>query len=206
MRLLARRHWSIPAVLCFAFAGNCLAKDHSDARLEGAFRRSEGGWIYAHLQGAPSTIGFQHGALLSSEIEDSKTAIELSTMHGVKHSWAEMRKLSDKLFVPKLPGEYREELQGIVDGLHSHGSKLDFLDLVTMNAYMEFSYYYDAAKHLETKGVPLSHAPVHCSAFIATGSYTKDGRNVIGHNNCTDYLTGTRWNFIFDFAPESGLH
>ncbi len=51
-----------------------------------------------------------------------------------------------------------------------------------------------------------SHAPEHCSAFIATGSYTKDGRIVIGHNNWTDYLTGTRWNIIFDIAPSAGHH
>ena len=28
----------------------------------------------------------------------------------------------------------------------------------------------------------------HCSAFVATGSYTKDGRVVIGHNNWTSYI------------------
>ena len=30
----------------------------------------------------------------------------------------------------------------------------------------------------------------HCSAFVATGSYTKDGRVVIAHNNWTSYLDG----------------
>jgi len=54
--------------------------------------------------------------------------------------------------------------------------------------------------------VTPSHAPEHCSAFVATGKYTKDGRIVIGHNNWTDYLTGTRWNIVFDVAPESGHH
>ncbi len=204
MHLLARPTCGVYVLLCLALAGPSYGKGQPDPRLEGAFRKSEGGWIYLHLQGTPSAIGFQHGSLLSAEIEDSKKAIELSTTHGVKHSWAEMRAVSDKLFVPKLTAEYRQELTGIADGLHSHGSKLDFLDLVTMNAYMEFTYYYDAAKHLETKGVPVSHAPEHCSAFIATGSYTKDGRIVIGHNNWTDYLTGTRWNMIFDIAPSSG--
>ncbi|MFL6451878.1 MAG: C45 family autoproteolytic acyltransferase/hydrolase [Bryobacteraceae bacterium] len=207
MCLLTRRRCGNLAVLCLSLAGVFASgKAQSDSRVEGAFRRAENGWIYVHLQGTPSTVGFQHGFLLGSEIEDNKTTIELSTTHGVKHSWAEMRKLSDKLFVPKLTDEYRQELQGIVDGLRAHGSKLDFLDLVTMNGYMEFTYYYDAAKRLQTKGVTASHAPEHCSAFIATGSYTKDGRIVIGHNNWTDYLTGTRWNIIFDVVPSSGHH
>ncbi len=85
-------------------------KGQPDPRLNGAFRKLESGWIYVHLQGTPSAIGFQHGSLLASEIEDSKKAIELSTTHGVKHSWAEMRTISDKLFVSKLTDEYREEL------------------------------------------------------------------------------------------------
>src|SRR4051795_6321114 len=182
MHLLARPTCGVYAVLCLV-AGMSYGKGQPDPRLDGAFRRTESGWIYVHLQGTPSAIGFQHGSLLSSEIEDSKTAIELSTTHGVNHSWIEMRKISDKLFVPKLTDEYREEMKGIVDGLRAHGSKLDLLDLVTMNAYMEFTYYYDVAKRLETKGVAASHAPEHCSAFIATGSYTKDGQIVIGHNN-----------------------
>jgi hypothetical protein len=205
-----------PFTLCCVFAlflsatttlakGGKQTQASSDTRLGGGFRKAEkNGWIFIHLEGKPSTIGFQHGYLLKEEIEDSKRAIELSTTHGVQHSWNELRSVAQKLFVPKLTDEYREELQGIVDGLKAHGSKVDLLDLVAMNAYMEFSYYYDAARRLEAKGVVTSHAPEHCSAFVATGSYTKDGRIVIGHNNWTDYLTGTRWNMIFDIAPAKG--
>ena len=40
--------------------------------------------------------------------------------------------------------------------------------------------------------------------LFATGSYTKDGRIVIGHNNWTDYLTGSRWKIIFDIVPQTG--
>ncbi len=178
----------------------------ADARLTGAYRNPEkSGWIFIHLQGTPAAVGYQHGYLLAPEIEDSKRAIELSTTHGVSHSWAEMRNVSKELFVPKLTPEYQQELSAMVDGVRARGSHLDLLDLVTMNAYMEFSYYYDASKRLQTKGV-VSHAPEHCSAFIATGAYTKDGRIVIGHNNWTDYLTGTRWNIIFDVQPLAGHH
>ncbi len=180
----------------------------ADDRLHGGFRNpAKDGWIFVHLEGSPSAIGFQHGYLLTSEIEDSKKAIELSTTHEVKHTWADLRAISEKYFWPKVPAEYREELQGMEDGLKAHGSKLDLMDLVTMNGYMEFSYYYDDARKREAKGVPSpSHPPEHCSAFVATGSYTKDGRIVIGHNNWTDYLTGSRWNMIFDIVPTAGHH
>src|SRR6266851_2063051 len=40
--------------------------------------------------------------------------------------------------------------------------------------------------------------------IIATGSYTKDRRVVMGHNNWTNYATGSRWNIIFDIRPQRG--
>ncbi len=199
------------ALILFAAGSSFLAfgapaQDPNAARLGNAFRNpTDSGWIFVHLEGSPSAIGFQHGYLLPKEIEDSKAAIELSTTHGVKHSWAELREVAQTVFWPHVPEEYREELEGMADGLKAHGSRLDVVDLVAMNAYMEFPYYYDEAKKLQAKGVPSSVGE-HCSAFIATGAYTKDGRIVIGHNNWSDYLSGARWDVIFDIVPASGHH
>jgi hypothetical protein len=39
---------------------------------------------------------------------------------------------------------------------------------------------------------------------VATGSYTADGRVVIGHNNWTTYADGERWNVVFDIVPSGG--
>ena len=173
--------------------------------LKGGFRGTpQGGWITIHLEGSPAAIGYQHGYLLKAEIEDSQRAIALSTTHEVSHSWADLRKVSELYFIPKLPAEYRAELEGMTQGLKDAGSKLDMVDLVTMNGYMEFSYYYDELRREKVGPAAVSHAPEHCSAFVATGSYTKGGGVVIGHNNWTDYLTGTRWNVIFDMVPVKG--
>jgi hypothetical protein len=46
--------------------------------------------------------------------------------------------------------------------------------------------------------------PEHCSAFVAVGSSTRDGKVVIAHNNWTEYKDGSRWNIIFDIAPSEG--
>ncbi len=178
-----------------------------DGRLNGAFRKpgENKGWIFVHLQGDAETRGFQHGYLLSEEIEDAKKAVELSITHEVNKTWAELRAVAEKYSLPKVPAEYREELQGIVVGIQAKGSKLDIVDLVAMNEWMEFPYYYGELRLREGKNLTSSVAE-HCSAFVATGSYTKDGRIVIGHNNWTDYLTGSRWKVIFDIAPTTGLH
>lgn len=189
----------------FAFAATP-AKQENDSRLEGAFRKpANAGWTFVHLEGTPASIGYQHGYLLTPEIEDAKRAIELSVTHEVTHNWAELREASEKYFYPTVPDEYRQELQGIVEGIKAHGSKLDLTDLVVMNAFMEFPYYYGDSERRQAKGVSASVGE-HCSAFVATGSYTKDGHIVIGHNNWSDYLSGSRWKIIFDIAPANGHH
>jgi hypothetical protein len=203
-----------PLLVCLAFAcfgtfqadARALVHSTSDSRLNGGFRKPpQDGWIFVHLEGTPSAIGYQHGYLLTPEIEDSKKAIELSTTHEVNQSWSALRKVAERYFWPKVPAEYKEELEGMAEGLRAHGSKLDVMDLVTMNGFMEFSYYYDEIKRREGK-MAASHAAEHCSAFVATGSYTADGKIVIGHNNWTDYLTASRWDIIFDIVPSSGHH
>jgi hypothetical protein len=105
---------------------------------------------------------------------------------------------------PHIEQEYREELQGIADGAAAHGVKIDVWDVVGLNAETEWSYYnkqYD--KEHGIKSATLS-VPEHCSAFVATGSYTKDGKVVIAHNNWSTYMEGERWTIIFDIVPAHG--
>jgi len=52
--------------------------------------------------------------------------------------------------------------------------------------------------------MPDLKAPGNCSAFVATGSWTKDGKPVIAHSNWTDIATGKRWTIIFDIVPTHG--
>src|SRR3989449_11701847 len=49
-------------------------------------------------------------------------------------------------------------------------------------------------------------SPGNCSAFVATGSYTRGRQIVIAHNNWTNYLDGERWRIVFDLVPERGYH
>jgi hypothetical protein len=177
----------------------------TDARLKHAFRRPpQNGWIFVHLEGTPSEIGYQHGFLLAPEIADTQKAIALSLTHDSK-PWPFFREAAERILWPHIETQYREELQGIVEGVNARGVKLDLWDIVTMNAWLEFSPYYtnwyDAQHKTSFQRRPTAD---HCSAFVATGSFTKDGKIVIAHNTWTDYVTGARWNAIFDITPIKG--
>jgi hypothetical protein len=172
-------------------------------KLQGSQRFERNSWIYVRLAGAPDQLGYQHGYLLSEEIRDLLRVMKGMADHNPKYKWAFMRSTAEKIFWPKLDEEYRREIDGIVAGLAARNVTADRWDLVAMNAWYEVGYY-TASLDKQQGSEPLAKAPGNCSAFIATGSWTKDKRIVMGHNAWTDYMVGTRWNIIFDLRPEKG--
>ena len=195
----------IYAVLSLGLAITLISREpQTDPRLKKSSRTGErGGWVQVQLEGTPAEIGFQHGYLLASEIQDTFKAVSIEVVHEEKKDWAFFRKAAEEVFWPHVEQEYREELTGIVEGQKAHGGKLDLWDVVALNAWLELPYY----DKWKDKGLPAptGNGPGdHCSAFVATGSYTRDGRIVIGHNNWTSYSSGTRWNIMFDILPAKG--
>jgi Phospholipase B len=180
----------------------------TDERLKGAFRRPPvNGWTYVHLEGTPGQIGYQHGYLLATEIQDLYKVYALMLPHDNGKDWNFFREASKNILWPHVEQEYRDEMQGIADGVNAQGVKLDIWDVVAMNAAMEWSYYVDQYdKGHKIASLSTVTAGDHCSAFVAIGSYTKDGRVVIAHNNWTSYLDGARWTIAFDIAPANGFH
>jgi hypothetical protein len=178
----------------------------SDPRLEKSYRFQKGGWTYLHLEGSPSEIGYQHGYLLAPEIADGLEAVKLFDTRQTKRDWEFFRKTAREMLWPHIDAEYRQELQGIADGAKAHGVDLDVYDIVALNAFEEVpDYYVPWLNHREKRaGAPQLKAPGNCSAFIATGAYTKDHQIVIAHNNWTSYLTGERWVVVFDILPQHG--
>jgi hypothetical protein len=176
------------------------------AHMKGAFRKpAQNGWIFVHLEGPPFDMGFQHGYLLAPEIADAEKMEVLERTHDGKKDWKFFRDAAKDMMWPHIEAQYREELQGITEGLKAKGVRLDIWDVVALNAMPEWDYYvkeYDR-QHNPTAVSSMAVAE-HCSAFVATGSYTKDGKVIIAHNNWSSYLEGARWTIIFDIVPANG--
>src|SRR5260370_1584699 len=179
----------------------------NDPRLKPASRYEEGGWIYIHLEGDPGAMGYQHGYLLATEIEDGFAAVSAGMMHSTERNSEFFRKAAREMLWPKIDAEYQQELRGIVEGLRARtGSKLDVDDIVAFNAFEELPEYYVPwlNKQQKTGNAPNLKSPGNCSAFVATGSWTKDGQIVMAHNTCTNYRNAERWRTVFDRPPING--
>jgi hypothetical protein len=176
----------------------------SDDPLQGSYRFEQNGWIFVHLEGPPQRLGFQHGALLAPEIAELLRVLKPFLQETTKRDWAFYRDAAQRILWPKIDAEFQAEIDGIVAGAKSKNVAADRWDIVALNALEELPSYY--VPWLEKQqGKPAStKAPGNCSAFVATGSQTADGRIVIGHNAWTNYITGERWNIMFDLKPEHG--
>jgi Phospholipase B len=195
------------ALLSIASASVSFASNISDPRLEGSYRYERGGWIYVHLQGNPKQIGFQHGYLLASEIADFYHVLKVESEHSTNRDWQFFRDAGRTILWPNIDPEYQEELQGIAEGVAARGVNLDLWDIVAMNGQIELTEYYVPWLDKDQRAANAAFdpkAPGNCSAFIATGSYTKDGKIVMAHNNWSSYADGSRWVIVFDIQPTHG--
>ncbi len=175
--------------------------------LKKASREVRNGWIYVHLEGTPSEVGYQHGYLLANDIDTSIQTVCYTLAHQTGKDWAFFRRAAASFLWNKLDSEYKAEINGIVAGLHDQHKNYDSLDITAYNAMEELAYYYvPMLAEKQKKGTGLNKAPGNCSAFIATGHFTKDGKIVIAHNNWSDYIIGQHWNVIADIVPTNGHH
>ena len=205
-----KRHAPALGLVALLVAGGSLlarsSSPQADARLKEAVRRpAQNGWTFVHLQGTPAQIGYQHGYLLAPEIADLLNVVRLESQHDSNRDWAFHRAAAQKILWPRIEQEYRDELQGIADGASAHGTPLDVWDVTAMNAFLEWPYYVKELDKQQGKRDAASPGTAeHCSAFVATGRFTTDGRIVIAHNNWSGYLDGERWTVIFDIVPAKG--
>jgi hypothetical protein len=214
--LLRALFFCFAAILTLAAGPQAQAADgshKSDLPTTGqpGYRFDRSGWTYVHLEGSPEQIGFQHGRLLATEIADMVRVIRLESAHATRRDWEFFRESGRKMLWPHIDAEYQRELEGIARGVQSKGVQLDLWDIVALNGGIELPQYYvpwldqrDKAKVHHAANGPRIRPEGRCSAFIATGSYTKDGRIVIAHNNWSTYAEGARWTVIFDIEPDHG--
>jgi len=194
---------------CFLFltSFSVLNAQDSETRYGTGYREETDGWIFVHIQGPPRRRGIQYGYLLAPEIDDFIKVLKVYLKENTGKEWDFFRNAAESFLNNKLGREYKREINGIVAGLEKRGYAYDLTDIVVQNAFFELADYYlpsvssDAEK--KTWGRRIVPA-MRCSAFIATGDWTKDGKIVMGHNSWDDYIIGQRFNVILDIKPTHG--
>ena len=170
-----------------------------------ASRHEKNGWIYLHIEGNAKDRGFQHGYLMANEIKENFRLLSTRWTHDTALEWSWYVKQAGQILTPKIDPENLQEIEGIRSGLSAAGMSYSVDELVALNGYVEmFGYWWPSVRDSVR-----SHSPVHpqesCSSFIATGSMTKNGKIVLGHNTM-DLYYNPMCNLILDILPAKGHH
>ena len=186
-----------------------------------AYRYPESGWIYLHIEGSPYERGYQHGHLMSHEIEGYMQRCAALLDHAsTKPAWEWGRTTANALFLRGYDREILEEMRGIADGAADAGTKwdgrkIDLIDIVVANTITELGELREAmpmtltgleGMQFDKPSYAQGKLPVtaHCSAFCATGKATRDGRMVIGHITWWPLTLAEQTNVMLDIQPNSG--
>jgi len=165
--------------------------------IQGKIIDRRAGWIIAEIRGGPYERGFAHGVLLNKELARLKTALPFL----VKKSFAPVSfenyiKTSNRLIKPQIKRffpEFFQELCGISAGALATGVDISTNVLIAWNSFMSlYSHFKDGPKR------------ERCSAFIATGTATADGKIVMAHNSHCDMLSGQLANVVLRVYPNKG--
>jgi hypothetical protein len=191
-------------------------------RYDKAFRFTDRGWIFLHIEGKPYSRGFQHGYLMADEIATymEKLAVLQNTANPVQ-GWAQLRLLTDALLLRQYEEEYLLEMRGMAEGMnarkvtmkHKNGP-MELLDIVAVNSAIDLGQM-DSA--LPKTATPLSGRDfppageeqipdrLHkCSGLLANRTATIDGDLVFFQMFMWNGYAGVNFNVICDMAPESG--
>ncbi len=189
----------IASVTAGLVLGADLSKEEQ-AWLGTAARRESNGWIFLHIEGKPFARGFQHGYLLAKEIAESLRVEKYVTWRDRGKEWSFFVEQTLGMFVPKIDPEFREEMEGITAGARKAGVDASYGDIVLLNASSEIMGYWYPWSQKESSQTPKTGG---CSAFIATGKATADGRIVMAHNTWAPFVTCSS-NVVIDLVPEKG--
>ncbi len=190
-----------------------------DELLKGSYRTEKEGWIYIHIEGDPYQLGYQRGYLVAKETEKALEVMKFYLKNATEKNWDWYRSAAKNQWDRIMPKEYKEEFEGMADGLEAAGVKgIDYLDLWAWNGWIDLAWYYlptvskadieDIEDEIELGMSPnlKRHPPgPGCSAFIATGDATRDGRIVMCHSLWYDYLFCNYWNVWMDMVPKEGF-
>lgn len=174
------------------------------ALLKGGSRHDRDGWVYLHVEGGARARGFQHGYLLAPEIRRGIKGIRTGWEHKTGTPWERLLTKASVFFLPGVDPECLSELKGMAEGLGAAGVATSALELAVYNGSTELSeYWWPQELNRIRSEKTVNHPRESCSAFIAVGSYTRDGRIVMGHNQMCGYQDPLG-NLVLDILPDRG--
>jgi hypothetical protein len=181
-------------------------------KVKNGFSYKKNEWTYISVKGKPKERGYAYGYLCAKEFAEIQTMLNFFILESYGETWENLIKLINEDFKEMTKNEFSEfyeEMEGIADGCSAAGTKTTIDEIIAWNFYMSISYWLSSKSdtHLGKEGGSYKRkvtAKDRCSAFIAVGDWTEDGKIVVAHNSFSDFIDGQYSNIILDINPSEG--
>ena len=174
-------------------------------KIKNGLSYDKNGWKYISVRGKPKERGYAYGYLCANDFKEIQKTLKFLMLESYGMEWEYfINEVSDdfKEMTERDFKELYEEMEGIAEGCSENGCKTTIDEIIAWNFYMSIPYWYSTKS--DTRVGKEGGANDRCSAFIAVGDWTADGKIVCAHNSFTDYIDGQFSNIILDLQPENG--
>ena len=174
-------------------------------KIKNGFSTNINGFKYVSIHGAPKERGYAYGYLCADDFKSIQKMLNFFIYESYGVKWETMIKEINDDFNEMTKNdfpEFYEEMQGITDGCNAAGCKTTLDEILAWNFYLSLSYWYSSKSesHVGKEGGSKDR----CSAFIAVGDWTADGKIVVAHNSFSDFIDGQYANVVLDLNPSEG--
>jgi len=183
-------------------------------KVKNGLKYLKNGWTYISIKGKPFERGLAYGQLIKEDMKKVMKTIEFIVYNDYGVHWSFFVDACKKYYCDKMKEqfpEFYEEMEGF-----AKGANMDVHSVVAWNNYFTLTESWWASmpeeESIAIRGVSKSLASgvkeggqqERCSAFIAVGDWTKDGKIVIGHNNFSNFADGQFAKYVVDLQPKKG--
>ena len=171
------------------------------------------GWLYVSVRGSPKERGYAYGYLIANEMKKVQEMLQYIIYQDYGRPWEYFIEAGEKLLKHTIMTHYQEfyeEMVGVAEGINAGGTRTTVDEIIAWNNYflLTESWYSnkdeDGTKRNVRPGGEGGGLQERCSAFIANGDWTQDGKIVVAHNNFSNFVDGQYARVVLDLKPTKG--
>ena len=181
----------------------------SNMKIKNGICYEKNGWLCISVSGNPKERGYAFGYYSAKEFKKIQEMLKFVCYDNFGETWEFFIEACNREFKEKIIEnfpEFYEEIEGIAAGCNAGGTKTSVDEILAWNNSISlFDYWY--SHQATASGAPGGRegaAADKCSAFIAVGDYTEDGKIVVAHNSFTNFIDGQYMRCILDIKPTKG--
>jgi hypothetical protein len=186
-------------------------KKAKENKIKNGISYEKNGWQYISISGNARERGYAYGYLCAKQFKEIQKMMQFIVYEDTGKKWDYFVEMGKKVLQPQIKEgfpEFFDEMEAIAHGCTEGGTPTTLDEILAWNNYITLmdSWYPNQSGDSAVTGITSREggAKDHCSAFLANGDYTTDGKIVMAHNSFCNFVDGQYYNTILDILPEKG--